>query len=370
MKKIILLLLLPFLSCKEYKAIVAETTLNYKNSKLFFVDKQKDILEVSLNGVSHSLFFDTGAGATVIYNPKFTINERRIVKNRSVYGFNKKTKTTLGTYSLDTMTSGIFKIHSKYLYLSKKPESLCSIKESFDGILGSFFDWEASLELNYEEGYVKFTDEKPNLDYIELPCKFTYSGKFYIELAVNGVRDQFLFDTGNKTTIILNSKLYHILPAKEYTIRNIAQTVAGPVQVELDIHRANFKMSDQLEFEFPVAIDHSSKRSILNDSFIKKFNWIIDPKNEKVYCKPIDKTWLTSKKTLRTKVDKILCSESNKRLLISYINFETSAYNINDQITAVNNTSVTTDNICEIQSLINQTADWNTLNLEIIPAKH
>ena len=225
------------------------------------------------------------------------------------------------------------------------------------------------MELNYEEGYIKFTDEKPTQDYVELPCKFAYSGKFYVELEVNGIRDKFLFDTGNKMTVFLNSELYTNLGTKDYTIKNIGHTVAGAAQVDIDVYRAIFNIQDQLQFEFPVGIDRSSKRSVLSNAYIKKFNWIIDPKNEKVYCKPIDKDWLIAKKELKAKVDRIFCSEIDNKLLVSYINFETANYSINDQIIAVNDQIVTPENICDMQNLLNKSTDWSTLNLEVIPSR-
>jgi len=45
---------------------------------------------------------------------------------------------------------------------------------------------------------------------------------------------------------------------------------------------------------------------------------------------------------------------------------QNSKFNVGDQITAINNTKVTPENISEIQNLLRKTEDWNTLNIEVI----
>ena len=56
---------------------------------------------------------------------------------------------------------------------------------------------------------------------------------------------------------------------------------------------------------------------------------------------------------------------NNQLKIITKLKSETK-YNINDQIIAVNYQKVTPQNICEMQSLLNETNDWNTLQIEIL----
>ena len=46
-----------------------------------------------------------------------------------------------------------------------------------------------------------------------------------------------------------------------------------------------------------------------------------------------------------------------------------SKHQLGDQIISVNGQKVTTENQCELQDLLNKTDDWNSLQLEVIPAQ-
>lgn len=125
------------------------------------------------------------------------------------------------------------------------------------------------------------------------------------------------------------------------------------------------KIADNLIINQYFAKMVDSKRSVLNQQFIKKFNWIIDPKNQRVYCKPIDinKLYVIYKIPKRNQLSGV----SNIKIFINFSLDKISKYNLGDEITSVNNQKVTPENICDMQDLLNKTEDWNTLNLEIVP---
>jgi hypothetical protein len=59
----------------------------------------------------------------------------------------------------------------------------------------------------------------------------------------------------------------------------------------------------------------------------------------------------------------------NDKLIIVFKNLAYSLkQNLGDQITSVNNIKVSSENICEMQNLLNETKDWSNLKLEIIPS--
>ena len=370
MKKIIAFVFLISLnSCKEYKALMAETSKYNSQKKLYFNDVTKEAFTVKINGLNHNLFFDTGAGVTLINNPKFSLDEKRIIRQKTIYGFDKKAASKSATYSVDSLSTSLFSVKDKYLYISKiENKKDCSV-EKYDGILGNFFsEIENPIELNYENGFVEIIKEDfDKTNYIPLEAKFnSISGKFAISITVNGLSDFFIFDTGNKLSILLNKDVFINMNNKITTIGSSAYGVNNTLILnKFDVFDCVFKLSEGLSFNQFASIDNTSKRSILNQQFIKKFNWIIDAKNKKVYCKPIN----SSNLNLNYKIQKIhqLSSCSNSKIYVSYCIIGVSKFNLGDEITAMDDQKVTPSNICEMQDLLNKTQDWSVLKLAIIP---
>lgn len=370
MKKMLSLsILFFFISCREYKALMAEQSKFDFEKKLLFNDESKESFNVDINGINHNLFFDTGAGITLINNPKFTLSENRIIRQKQIFGFDKKTVSTSTTYSVDSIKTNIFTTKNKYLYLSKIENSKNCSKEKYDGIFGFFFsEIQNEIELNYQIGFIKILEKEiDKTGYIPLDAKFnSTSGKFDVKININGISDYFLFDTGNKTGILLNNEVYKILTEKITTFTMLNNAVNNTItKTKFDIYQSIFKLSDDLIFNQYIGVDETSKRSILNQQFIKKFNWIIDRKNNKVYCKPIDTSKLNS--VYKTPPKKELSNVINNKILIFFSLTDESKYNTGDQIVSVNNQKVTPENICEMQELLNKTQDWSTLNLEVVP---
>lgn len=353
-------------SCNEYKTIASEQSKFNFNKKMFFNDENKESINVNFNGVEHNLFFNTGTLVTLINNAKFNLKKERIFKQKNIYNLNRKIVSVLTTYKIDSVESNLFSVKDKYLYISKREnENNCS-NDKQNGILGSFFsETKNEIELNYEHGFIQISD-KPidKTKYIPLESKFSSSGMLYVKMEVNGMSDFFLFDTGNKTSIFINKEFYKVLPKKAATLSILTFTTNNSiVKTKFDIHQSLFKLSDRLFFSQYVGID-SSKESVLDLQFIKEFNWIIDSKNNKVYCKPIDLKKLNSVYTIPSRTestgiidDKILviCSVDNK-----------SKYKVGDEIVSINSQKITSENICEMQNLLNKTDYLNTLNLEVL----
>lgn len=285
MKKILPIVVLAVLvSCKEYKALMAEETKFNLEKKIMFNNEDKESFNVDINGVEHNLFFDTGAGVTLINKPKFDLISNKIIKQKLIYGFNKKTKSSSITYSVDSVKTSLFTTKDKYLYISDIENIKNCSNQKYDGILGNFFlEVENEIELNYEKGFIEISNNPISKSgYIMLESKFnSNSGKFSVKISVNDIFDYFLFDTGNKTGIILNEEIYRNLSKKITTLCTMNEAVNSTIiKAEFDIYQSIFKLSDDLAFNQYVAIDKTSKRSVLNQQFIKKFNWIIDKKRE------------------------------------------------------------------------------------------
>ena len=59
-------------------------------------------------------------------------------------------------------------------------------------------------------------------------------------------------------------------------------------------------------------------------------------------------------------------AEKDENLFISAKQKLLEQYNIGDQIIEVSNEKISSDNICEMQELLNKTQDWSELGVKII----
>lgn len=369
MKKLIFLVPIILVSCAEYKAMMAEKTENFAGRKVYFTDVDRDLVSVSINGTPHELYFDTGAGITLLYRPKFSVDQRKKIREKSVYGFDKKTTIESFNYSADSMQTDMFRVTRKYLYVSPFRQDLCSGVATSDGILGNFYESDLKFELNYSEGYLRFIDNLPQGNWMPLDAKFSaYTGKIYVRLNIDGIEDFFLFDTGNKTMTMLNRKVFLGFGKGEYTITSIANTIGNvPVTMEMQIHKARFDLPG-LSFDFPIAIDQTSERSILNKTLIAKFDWVFDRFNGKAYCRARDAQALAANEVLLARKNRLLASTVGNRLVVSYRNFD-GPYRVGDEILSVKGETITAENICHIKVLLNSSEDWSGLNVVTKPMR-
>lgn len=369
MKKLLLALPFLFASCGEYKAMLNEK-MNFKaDSIAYFTDDKMSLLPVKINNVTHNFIYDTGAGTTILNYPKFTLNGNAIRK-RKIKGFDNKTTSAMHGYLVDSLTTPLFSIKDKYLYYSPLKPSSCGVQPAFDGVLERHFAPEGYMtELNYEKGFVRFVKSADLAGYNSLDVKFALAdGTFYIKLEVNGVSDFFLFDTGNKNITTLSQKFFKSMPESIYAINIIGAGVNNvPIPMNVQIYNADFKMGG-LTFNYPVGIDNGLDRNILNLNFIQQFNWLIDQKNKVVYYKPKNIQKLIGNKEINAPEKMILSNVFGQKLLIYYLNFSHEKFNVGDEIVAVNNQTVSPENICEIGKLLNTTKDWSTLEIKTVRA--
>ena len=101
----------------------------------------------------------------------------------------------------------------------------------------------------------------------------------------------------------------------------------------------------------------------LGIEFIKNYNWIFDFKNSSVYYKRIKNQ---EKEVFEIPKIQIQSISINEKLFIGFkTNFYTGKYNINDEIISINNQLITSENICEMQNLLNSTSNWDEFKIEI-----
>lgn len=350
---------------------MSEETRYNSEKTMYFKDTSKTLIDTHVNGISHDLLFDTGAGGTLIENYKFSLTENRKIREKKIYGFENKTTSSNTFYTVDSLNFGFINSINKSVYLSKNENKNICFQSNRDGILGNFFNdihLDKEIELNYSEGYIKIHEnELDKSEYFPFEIKTSSSGKIYVKLEFDGISDYFLFDTGNFTGIIVNNEIFKNLENKKISFTTISATINGYITNHFSIYNSKLKLSNNMSIDQYVALDQQSKRSTLSFKFIKKFNWLIDRKNNKIYCKPINYNKLNSKYILPKNSKSV--GIINNKLVVNFSLLDQNNFECGSEIKSVNGKFVTPDNCCELMELLNKTNDWSTLDLDIIAPK-
>ena len=197
-----------------------------------------------------------------------------------------------------------------------------------------------------------------------------FTNKIFIYLYINQIEYKFKFDSGFAGSFIIpfnetlnfndiNSLVY------EGSLFSTANSITNGTEkfhekVPIKIAQNNYYTT--------LLVSTSAKNQNVGILFIKCFDWIIDYKNNNVYLKK-NKFEIKSENNKNAFQYSSSIDFIGKNLIISAKQKQLIKYNVNDQIISVNNQKVTPENICEMQTLLNTTQNWDTLQLEVLPAK-
>lgn len=326
-----------------------------------------------IDGKKENFLFDTGATMTVITDSTaITAMENKKFGNfGTVTGADKKT-IDLKTFTA-TFESDLFYSENKAFAYVPKQITKCQQKENFKGIIGLdvFFNNDAVLQLDFTNKKLCNIESKKINDFIsygytELKsiCK---SKQIFIFLTIEGIEYKFKLDTGFVGSLVIpfsdkvDFSKYNSITLEGNLYKTIASATNGE---EVFYENVPFQLGNTTIYS-KIQVSKTLKAQNAGMSFIKGFDWIIDYKNNKVYSKRNDNQ-------IENKFNKNLFSyqsaEKNGKLIICAKQKKLIKYNIGDEIIAVNNHKLNPDNICEMQDLLNKTEDWNSLQIEVIPA--
>ena len=374
MRKIgILSLVLVCVSCKIFKMSGEEKLTRVSDEMQLELVNGQLLTNVLVKDSTYKFIFDTGA-STMLVNDTMLID-----KYNTVDKYKSNSRLIKSRVSIDktAFTS------SNELYAAEKevvavliPEKLPCFDRSDVGLLSTnYFTKNVNkiVNLDFESLKVKIIDESQKqqmlLDYKEIKSEFFHFRKLIkIFLKINGTEEAFLLDTGNSAIpfLIGEASKLKLNNGIEYQ-GTIMMGADHAVSIDRNIIYNNANVTIGKETIKSMVFYNQAYKSKYNNvglSFIKNFNWILDYKNKKVYYKQIKADFIKEVKPFRYRV-----YNTDDTLSISVKLSSATAYNLGDQITSVNDVAVTTENICELQSLLNKTEDWNTLKLEVIPVK-
>lgn len=377
MKKIIFLIpIILLFSCKTIKQVLKEDVQIKKGGVTKFEMIGNGIIltddKIDNKSAEYPFLFDTGTTSTLITDTTIIDNfsRRDFASFGSIKVPNDK-KIKKKTVNIDFENS-LFKAKNLYVPIVNIDSISCA-NSVFDGIIGvSQFNGGMTekidpsiLEINFDENKIKILPkdfDKAGFEIVNSVMKKI--NHFYILLEINGIKDYYLFDTGNGGNIIVNSKIVkldNLSPSSEreginhFTAAGLDKISIKKTYKNVDIFIGKEKGVSDVE------ISTSISNANVGMDFIRQFNWILDWKNKKIYAQKRENYKRPENKILQ---DYIVLDQKDKLLVLNK-SVKATKYNVGDEIISVNGEKVTPENICEMQSMLNKTEEWNTLKLEI-----
>ncbi len=170
---------------------------------------------------------------------------------------------------------------------------------NYDGLIGSTIFEGKIAEINFDKKEIVIHSEMPNLEKGYSKTNFKrISGIYFIELTLQigdrKISGWFDFDTGNTGTLNISNEF-----AKENQLYDSMKKIGessgrgvGPNTIKNDkVSLPKLKIGDYELSELPIFVEQPS--TVENVSFpivgidiLKRFNWVIDYKNNAIYFKP------------------------------------------------------------------------------------
>jgi hypothetical protein len=376
MKKLLALcILFLFISCGAIKILSNQEINNYQACSEITFQEKILLMPIEIDNSKSQFIFDTGATISAL------------IDTTAVHNFHKKKYASLGSpkgadgkkieSKLLTciVKNPLFESKNKVLTFVDFQKTDCNKSaKDFSGIIGLdlFFDKNLSMQLDFTNNKVcNITNQQfqqylldNQFQLLKSKCK---ANQIFVYLNIEGKEYPFKLDTGYTGNIImpfdadLNFKNDKKLELEGSLFQTISSHTSGSeiVYEKMPIALGSYNLEVKLN------VSTSIKAQNIGINFIKAFDWLIDYNHNNVYIKrnqnPIEST-INKKISYYAKVNQ-------DKLQIVVKEKSQSKHQLGDQIISVNGQKVTTENQCELQDLLNKTDDWNSLQLEVIPAQ-
>lgn len=381
MKKTLLLLsLITLISCKSFKIISNQDVDVKESSEKIELKNNCILMSCAIEDKPQTFQVDLGATTSVIFDTLAIPDYYK--KEKGTFGSmksadNKVTKSTFVALKVNNnLASGSKKaflvvpvFNQSMLQYDCLPKG---VKNDKVGLYGyDFFGYDEYVTvMDFDKLTISnYKNERLNEliqeGYSEVKSEFK-DRWLSIFVTINGTEYKFKLDTGyNGSFSIPFKKDLDFLNEEHQSIQgNLYRTLTGTTKNNTDYFFNDKEMSfNNANYKTSITASQSIKAQNVGMGFIKGFNWIIDAKNKKLYAKKntieIDTKSNYSKKYF-------IVAENHKLKIMAKNALETK-FNVGDEITVINNTKVTPENICEMQELLRNTEDWNSLKIEVIP---
>ncbi len=335
-------------------------------------------LSVFINESPVMLLFDTGAQRSVISDLKAIGGEEILnsekYKSMSTVVLPNGNKVKLGLLKLDSLSiNSVQSKNRKLMVVTQQQQFQCRDTDHIQnqGYYGIENLSEAALPvvLDYSNNTMSLI-ATPDMNGFKEVDAFFKRNHIGVRLTIKGTPINLLFDTGNTGGIIL---VKDKLPFKDLNIdyeADVLNLLGDQSLAFLKMARTDLDdvTSGELSFKrLGVMLTNDITHHNMGLEFINQFDWIIDFKNKRLYARPHQVQSLTPS------YDRVpipyLVVPSNNQLMISYRKTNTGSFQIGDVIVQIDDSPITSENICYWFETLNRTSDWSKYNIKSRPAQ-
>ncbi|MEO5776513.1 MAG: hypothetical protein ABIQ27_06390 [Flavobacterium sp.] len=374
MKKqlIIIMLFVITVSCTTIKQISNQKIESRTDCSSYNLVDNKILYSAKIDGVEQIFHFDTGANMSVLTDSTITDLSQKKIGSLGTARLSNDKKVKLKTVTAK-LESELFYSENKVFAYIEAPKSRCTPNIGFKGILGIdvFFQNDNPLHLDFNNSKIcnislskKEELLKNGYAVVKSECE---SKQIFVYITVDTHEYKFKLDTGFFGSLVFpssdksNFSKYNSVSFEGSLFRTAANKTVGEDSIfeNVPISISNLELSTNI-------IESSSlgDNYLMGYGFLKGFDWIIDYKNNKIYIKRNSNQFTTK---ISNDIFNYVAFDQNDKLFVIAKQKKLTKYNLGDQIISVNEKQVTTENICEIQDLLNKTQNWDSLKLEVIP---
>ena len=331
-------------------------------------------IPVQIHQKSIPFVFDTGAMFSAIFNADSLCPKelQRAIKFGSVLGADHKKQPQ--KLVVLPVSCRLFDSENKVFAALTAAQSRCAKPENtLQGILGMdlFFHQEKSLYLSYSTGRIVLKD-RPETNtalleqgYVLLPSKFKRNALF-VWAKIENQAFWFKLDSGftGTTALPFSTKNSFQNPLKTVYEGAAFQTALGHTFGREVFYSKMPLVLGKYKAKLQCVESRTIKEAVLGFKFMQGFDWVFDFRNKQLFAKrnarPIPENYVNLNAFHAVAGDK---------LRIGLKAVKAKSFSLGDEIVAVNGVKVTDKNRCELEQLLNSTADWNQLELLISSAK-
>ncbi len=370
----LLCLVLSVISCNSYRDFISIEDRYIEGERDQLINGK--FLSVLINKSPLMLTFDTGAQRSII-NDIGAIGGKEILNSDKYRGIRTMVlpngeKEEVGLLKLDSLKlNSIQSINRKFMIVSQKRLFQCQDttylqNQGYYGI-DNIAESELPIVLDYANNTIGINASPDMTRFKEVDAFFErkYIG---VRLTIKGEPISLHFDTGNTGGIILvKDKLPNKNPTIDYEVE-LLNLLGNESLVSLKMERSNFKdvTSKELSFDkLDVMLTNDVTNHNMGLEFISQFDWVIDFKNERLFARPHQDQNLAPSYDGMSKP--FLVVPSNNELIISYKKTNAGSYQIGDAIVQIDDTPITSENICYWFKTLNTIPDWSKYRFKFRP---
>jgi hypothetical protein len=329
-------------------------------------------------GQTRNMLLDLGASSVIMFsNGNFSYFDSltpELVFGKSVSADNIVIKNKY--YKLGDMHTVAFDLKNSFVPIIPVYVNKCA---KYIGVWGADIFQDRILLLNFRDSTIAVFDTLPSIsNWTHVESEFWYP-HFYLILRIGNQKIKLLFDTGNSGSVVVPYKTFSNLFELSDTQFSSTEKWYGHVYISASgitsfdtttIVKIKSAFLGDLEIDsVSLKISNNINQSGVGMEFIKKFNFLLDYKNNNIYLQRNLNYKHIATPTILNKKGFALINTQNKGIIVSAIKTgsqaEMAKLKIGDQIISINNIKVNENNKCDVINLINMRNTNNTI-LEIV----